>query len=235
MPQYQFADFLVEIQAEHPCLPSRCAAYAAEGESHLPTIYLTAADVARERKLGTDGTDGYVEFVAAFRRLSEILPEHDAMMLHAATVSVNGRGVAFLAPSGVGKTTQLKLWRQKWGDRLIVVNGDKPIVRFFVDGPYAYGTPWAGKEGWHTPTRIPLTDLCFVERAQEDSIAPMDTHTALGRLAQQIMPPKTEAAAEKTLEMLDRLLRECRLWRLCCTMSPNAAEVASAAIMEETV
>ena len=42
-------------------------------------------------------------------------------------ISFDGQGIAFAAPSGTGKTTHIKLWQRLYGDRVEIINGDKPL------------------------------------------------------------------------------------------------------------
>ena len=44
--------------------------------------------------------------------------------------------------SGTGKSTHARLWRETFGDRAVMVNDDKPLLRITKDGVIAYGTPW---------------------------------------------------------------------------------------------
>ncbi len=91
----------------------------------------TQEDIENERKLsvGKFG-DGYIESIATYRKIAEWIPLHNSFLLHSACFDVDGVGVAFAAHSGTGKTTHMRLWQEYLGDRMTVVNGDKPIVRF---------------------------------------------------------------------------------------------------------
>ena len=165
--------------------------------------------------------------------IAEWLPLHDAFLLHSACFDVNGIGVAFAAASGTGKTTHMLLWQQLLGDKMTVVNGDKPIVRFFEDEPetpYAYGTPWCGKERLGCNMRTPLKHICFIERADKNSCEPIDKSDAVNLIFNQVYMPKDPAAMMKTMQLIDRLLSCCKLWKIKCNMEPDAAETSFNAI-----
>ncbi len=51
-------------------------------------------------------------------------------MLHASLISFDGKGYAFSAPSGYGKSTHARLWRGYFGSRVLILNGDKPIIKY---------------------------------------------------------------------------------------------------------
>lgn len=180
--------------------------------------------------------DGAVD-LAIQRKIAEWVPLHGAFLLHSACFDVNGTGVAFAAHSGTGKTTHMRLWQQLLGDRLTVVNGDKPIVRFFDDEPetpYAYGTPWCGKENLGCNMRTPLKHICFIERAEQNSCEPMEKGDAVNLIFDQVYMPKNPAAMMQTLQLIDRLLSCCRLWKIKCNMEPAAAETSFNAIFGKT-
>ena len=112
------------------------------------------------------------------------------------------------------------------------MNGDKPIIRFYDDIPYAYGTPWAGKEGVYRVVRAELKDLCLIERATVNEVTPLSKEEALNLLMVQIFLPPEPEATMATLEMLEKLLDHCNLWRIRCTPDMEAAILAYETIVE---
>ena len=127
----------------------------------------------------------------------------------------------------------MMLWQKLLGDRMTVVNGDKPIVRFFdeePETPYAYGTPWSGKEGLGQNMRTKLQHICFIERSETNYVEKMDKKVAADRILKQVYMPKNPLAVMKTLQLVDRLLSCCNFWIIHCNMENEAAEVAYNAI-----
>lgn len=172
---------------------------------------------------------------ALFRKFAEIIPAHNAFVLHSATFDVEGTGVAFAAHSGTGKTTHMNRWKSYLGDKMTIVNGDKPIVRFFDDEPnvpYAYGTPWNGKEGYGCNMRTNLKHICFIERSSTNFVRKTDKKAALDRIFKQVYMPKAPMAIVKTMQLVDRLLSCCELWVIHCNMDDNAGEIAYKSIFE---
>ena len=74
------------------------------------------------------------------------MPFYDMFLMHAAVVAVDGVAYIFTAPSGTGKTTHTMLWKKHFGDRAVIVNGDKPLIRLQGGKVYVCSTPWKGKE-----------------------------------------------------------------------------------------
>ncbi len=166
------------------------------------------------------------ELTAFYTKLLSFLPLHDAIFLHASLIEANDVGVAFTAISGTGKSTHTRLWQKLLGDKVQIINGDKPIVRFENDIPYGYGTPWCGKEHWGKNARTPIKHICFIERSEKNSCEKITAEKALKGIFSQLFIPKDPAAALKTLELLDKLLKSVDIWVIKCNTDISAATVA---------
>ena len=167
----------------------------------------------------------YAESICLYREIAERLPAFDRLVFHGAAVAVDGHAYLFAAPSGTGKTTHIRLWQQRLGDAVTILNGDKPILHVREDGVTVYGSPWAGKEGWQTNTSAPLKAICLLDRGPENTIEPIPAAEHLPRLLRQMYRPVNPAAAAQTLTLLDRLAR-VPLYHLRCTISEEAARLS---------
>ncbi len=167
----------------------------------------------------------FAELNAIYRKICAEILKYDGFMMHGALISYENKGYLFTAKSGVGKTTHVNLWRKVFGeDKVVIVNGDKPILRF-VDGKlYAYGTPWCGKEFITVNTRVELAAIGFLNRAEDNSIKEIFDDEALFLILSQIMLADS-ADLGKQLELVDKLLANVRTFSLKCNMEPEAAEV----------
>ncbi len=227
---FKVGDFLIKYNGGNYVLKVKSEDYISSSDICDLEIFITKEEIKKEISSNTIT----IPFMRAenniiHRKIAEWLPLHGAFLLHSACFDVNGTGVAFAAHSGTGKTTHMRLWQQLLGDRLTIVNGDKPIVRFFDDEPetpYAYGTPWNGKERLGCNMRTPLKHICFIERAEQNSCEPMEKGDAVNLIFDQVYMPKNPAAMVQTLQLIDRLLSCCRLWKIKCNMEPQAAEVS---------
>lgn len=228
--------FLVEARFDEAF--RLCRGYLSDGPAEA-RIAATASDIDEERARGLPGdwSDGYLETLAVYRQIAELLPARDRMLVHGAAVAVAGRAYLFCAPSGTGKTTHVRLWRERLGAAVAVVNGDKPIIHVppapagrpgSRDGlgpeSIVFGTPWAGKEGWQRNMSAPLAGICFLGRAEPGAsrIRSLEPARALDRALRQVYLPADATAAARTLELLDALLGRAPLFELACDMSEDA-------------
>ncbi len=227
MPLYRIADFTVRIEPRYPEFDRRCGDYRApDGAREDFSISLSDETLAAAKKDLPGQTDEYVEFVCVYRAFCNEIAKRGAMLFHAAVIEMDGRGYAFTAPSGTGKSTHISLWRQAFGERVSIVNGDKPILRE-KDGVFtAYGTPWCGKEGWGRNASVPLSGICFLRRDAENTIGAMPADVAVTRVFSQLLKPSSPDGLAETLRLVDLLIRNVPIYELGCNMSEEAARVA---------
>ena len=176
------------------------------------------------------------ELVVFLRRFAEWILEKDAFLLHASLIDVEGEGVAFSAPSGTGKTTHTLLWQRLLGEDMTVINGDKPIIRFFENEKYpiGYGTPWNGKERLGTDGKTPIKHFCLIERSDINSCEKVNPADVLDLFFKQIYLPRNDSKALlKTLILADRFLKSVTVWKIKCNMDISAAQVAYNTIFKE--
>ena len=233
---YLLAGRRVAISALHPDVHTLCAEYRAEGTADF-SVTAVQEDIdfermksAREDEIqglpARQYSDGYLETLAVYRRIAEKMPEYDTVLFHGSCVAVNGTGYLFTAKSGTGKSTHTRLWRELLGDRAVMVNDDKPLIRITDTGAIVFGTPWNGKHRLSTNIAVPLKAICILERAETNAIRPISRAEAYPMLLQQVYRPLDGAAMKKTLTLIDALADLVWLWRLSCNMDIQAAQVA---------
>lgn len=152
--------------------------------------------------------------------------KHDRIFLHAAVIAVDGECYAFSAKSGTGKSTHIELWMKEFGDRAVVVNGDKPILYVKDDAVYAYGTPWSGKEGYDADIKRPLKAICFIHRGTENEIHAISTAEVLRELFDQLMLPKGLEEIEQFLSLVDKMVRIIPFYSMQCKIDSAAVKMA---------
>ena len=200
------------------------------------TDFSVSADdeaISEEIRCADVPTDAaYAESVCLHREIAERLAEYDAFLLHSALIECDGTGVAFAARSGVGKSTHIMLWKKNFGERVRIINGDKPIIRF-LDGKFlAYGTPWLGKENLGENVFCEFKALCFIERGEKNNIVKLPAELAAMMMFSQIYLPKNGENAAKTLELADKFALMISFFKLSCNMEDEAAQISYNAIIK---
>lgn len=144
--------------------------------------------------------------------------------LHAALVEADGFGVAFLGPSGMGKSTQAKLWERYLGADILI--GDRPVLRKLGGHWYGFGMPWDGKDGIFRQRSATVRALVWLEQAKENRISPMDRVQAMTvMLKQAMLPVWDDAAMDGAAALMGALAGEVPLFHLCCRPDEAAARL----------
>ncbi len=190
-------------------------------------------DIANERANGIVGfDDAYVEAIALYRKISEILPSYDAFLFHGVAIELNGGAYIITADSGVGKTTHTRLWLSEFSD-VDIINGDKPIIRIIDGVVYAFGTPWNGKERYGKNSMAQVKGFVFLERAEKNRAYPILPEDAVIRFMSQIYKSRTsKLGLTKTLILANKVIKSARLVHLECNMDPESAHVCRRALTE---
>ena len=227
----RIAEMTIEIKNRYDYLPWLCQGYIVEDGEPLFSVEASEAaideDIKRLEENGEEPmTRGYLEGIEVYRELCIKALEHGAMFLHSACIAVDGEAYCFTADSGTGKSTHIGLWMKLFGDRAVIVNGDKPLLRKKDGVFHVYGTPWCGKEGWSTNMGAPIKALCLVTRSETNFIEPMDGFNVIFAIIRQTLHPRTEEEFDIIMDLLDGLLSSVPMYKLGCNISLEAAKVA---------
>lgn len=227
----KLADKNIEINSVHDELKNFLRDYVVTDVTPDFSLTLSEEDIRVEKEMATNENFSatYLETLATLRKLAEILPFHNRILMHGASISYGDYAYLFTAPSGTGKSTHIRLWKKFIGDDVKIVNGDKPFISL-DDEPQIYGTPWAGKENWHKNRKVPLKAICFVQRGTTNSIRQMDPSECLSLLFRQVYIPCDGASAGLTLELIDLMLKKVPVYILTCDMSEEAVQCSFEAL-----
>jgi len=229
----QIADIVVAIDNKYPFVENVCKGYITDNNNYNFIVCASENEINAEKMISEEEfSDGYIESICIYRNIAKKLPEYNAFVIHCAAIAYDGNAYCFSAKSGTGKTTHIKLWRKVFGEKVIPINGDKPVIKLVDNAFYVYGTPWSGKENFNTNTKAPLKGLCFIERGQDNQIEPLSIYNALNLLMQQIYIPDNNESFDTTITLIEAMLTNTPLWHLKCNISDEAANVAFNAMVE---
>lgn len=177
-------------------------------------------------------SDSFLENVSIQNVLSKKLLEYDVLALHGSALCMDGEAIIFTAKSGTGKSTHARLWRETFGERVWMINDDKPMIRLENGKAVVYGTPWDGKHHLSRNASAPLRAVVKLERDERNRIEPMNradafqllmTHGAVTRRG----PMKLSGAAKlRAMALETALLDAAAFYRLGCNVNPDAARIA---------
>ena len=189
---------------------------------------VTEEDILHESSLSVEQfPPAYLESLALFRKLCNYCLENaNGIIFHSSAIAVDGQAYLFTAPSGTCKSTHTRLWRELLGDRAVMINDDKPIIRC-IDGEfYVYGTPWTGKHNLGMNARAKVKAICKIYQAKENVIKKASAQEMLFTILNQTLRPNEEMRMDILLGLIDKMLRKVDLYSLGCNISLDAAKLS---------
>ena len=228
---------VVEIHPRFSYIEKMCVGYITQKDADI-IIEISPEDIAAERikadahsrLRGECGSfsDAYLETLAVYRKIAEAMLDRDTLLFHGSALALDGEGYIFAAVSGTGKSTHARLWREKFGDRVTMINDDKPLLRLTSEGVFVCGAPWDGKHRLSSSIQIPLKALCILERDAYNHVEPVSTKEALPYILNQSYRPPEPQKLAKVLKIIDIITKTAALYKLGCNMEPEAAEISCA-------
>ena len=170
----------------------------------------------------------YLEAIAVNRLIATNMLSFDTFLMHGSVVALDNQAYMFTAPSGTGKTTRTRIFRELYPNSF-VVNGDKPLIKITPNEAFACGTPWCGKEGWNTDTMVPLKAIFLLERADEGEksfIEEVSLGKAFPFLLQQTYRPEDPDLMRKTLYLLKSLNGKVKIYKYRSTPTEESVRLA---------
>ena len=147
------------------------------------------------------------------------------VLMHASVVSLEGRGYLMTAPSGTGKSTHTRLWRQCF-DQCELVNDDNPVVRIEQGKAMVYGSPWSGKTPCYRNVCHPVGAYVRLFQEPENNIHPYQPLEAyamlLPAMSCMVWDKRMQTGVSKTVAEMVRL---SPMYRLGCRPDEAAARL----------
>ena len=129
------------------------------------------------------------------------------LVVHASAVSMNGAGLAFVGPSGAGKTTMARWCQARAG--AVVLNDERIILSRGAAGFEVSGTPWHGEWAELSAGTAPLAALCVLQKAEANCFERLSPASTIARVVpESFLPIWSIDAMHGLLETAERAARE---------------------------
>lgn len=226
--RYKIADVVFDAEFLYAYTDDLCKNYLYHGdEKPLFFIKVTNQDISKEVAENPQvNYPQYLESIAVYRKFLSYLLDLDGVVFHSSAIAVDGNAYLFTAPSGTGKSTHTALWRKLLGDRAVMINDDKPIIRLVNGDFYVYGTPWNGKHSIDTNDRALVKAICKLERGEQNSICKLSKEEVLPTLLKQTLRPTDIKDYDKLLGLLQGLIKKVDFYHLKCNMDISSAQLS---------
>lgn len=226
MQTYKIAGLVVEMDPKFDRLKKQAEPYLYTGKGKADmTLVLEERFFEKAKAKFPQIEDGDIEYMLLGALFHDRLLDFDGMMLHSSAVAVGGRAYVFSADSGVGKSTHTAYWKELI-ESAVIVNDDKPALRFMDGYLYVCGTPFSGKHDISVNRKYLLGGICFLSRGTENKIEDITALEAVELILAQTSSMHEKSRMEKRLMLIDRVLKNAKLYKMQCTNDISAAKVA---------
>ncbi len=228
----RIAGHTVKYRIRHPMAKLLFGRWLEPAEDKGTVLEVSPAMIEQGKKLfPEDASPGNVEFKALISLTSKELLKYGACIFHAVAVKAGGKTWLITAPSGGGKTTQLRNW-MKIDPTVEVISGDMPVLEKRWDGTvFVHPSPWNGKERIGGAAGAPLGGIVYLEKGEENTIYVMTLQERIRKCLPQFMClPDTEEQIRSLAGLAGTTLGGHPAWLL-----RNRGDEESTALMVETI
>lgn len=179
-----------------------------------------------------DGKDDGLEGALIAAIMTHLSTRH-GIQVHSSLVDYNGKGILFVGPSGIGKTTQAELW-MKYRDA-VIINGDMALVHE-EDGVFSgHGCPWHGSSPYCENRQVPLSGIIVLEQAEENTIERLTGITMIERMMRNVFLPQWyEKGVEGVMETVDHLLSTVPVYLMKCRPDEDSVAMVETVLFKES-
>ena len=162
------------------------------------------------------------------------LTVHSTLLFHSAFIEYQGRAILFTAPSGIGKSTQARLWCEHRGAKLI--NGDRSAVKVTAEGVLACGVPFAGSSDVRQNVTLPLAAIVYIAQAPRTEVFRLTGVRAFKRIwegcsLQLWNREDVERASQTAMDVA----KQVPVYYFPCTPDESAVQILQEQLLKEQV
>lgn len=234
MPVYRIADVYVKINPVFEKVEERLLPYLSDESKFDFEICISKDEIVKRSKSSDNPCSLHeAESLLILTKLCyKILEDYNGFFFHSSSLMLDGEGYVFTAPSGTGKSTHTSIWRKHFGNRITIINDDKPIIRKINGSFRIYGTPWMGKSDLGCNISSPVKAVYVLKRGDNNKAVRVKAGEVFKELLEATVVPSERELMIKLLCLYDEFFRQTPLFLITCNMNEDAAETAYRAAQE---
>lgn len=176
-------------------------------------------------------SEAYIEYMELSLKISDALLPFNRVIFHGTAFVWRQKAWIFAAVSGTGKTTQYLRWKERFGEEVQILNGDKPVLAVTDEEIVVYPSPWNGKEGMGQQITAPLGGIILLRQSQENRIRKISARESAGILFPQFLFNRNITDdVYKVGQLEESMLNRTPVWLL-----ENRGDTASAVLCHDTL
>ena len=228
MSIYKIANLYININPIYEYTKKRMHPYLVNSEKFDFEIDITDNEISTYlHKTKTPCTPENAENILILTKICNIvLCKFNGFFFHSSSLMLDNEAYIFTAPSGTGKSTHTALWREYFGDKVTMINDDKPIIRKQNGRFFTFGTPWMGKSSIGNNISAPVKAVYVLERGDENRAEKVKPSDVFKQIFEATLIPTDKELMSTLLGLLDEFFSSVQLFRLTCNISVDAVKTA---------
>lgn len=228
MPNYKIADLCIKINPLYEKTEQILVPYLTDDDDIDFEITVTENEIyERIQQSEIQFSKSEFESTLILTKLCNIVLEgYNGFFFHSSSLMLNKEAYVFTAPSGTGKSTHTALWRKHFGDKVTMINDDKPLIRHNGENFFIYGTPWMGKSNIGNNVKSAVKAVFILKRSEHNSAERVSIGKVFKEIFEATVVPTEKAMMSKLLSLLDDFFTEVPIYILKCNISDEAVLTA---------
>lgn len=223
-----FRDYLLDIRK------TKCPGESRSISVETRPAFLPDDKLAQAVSL-TGSRAAYAEYAFLIEDVERCIVPYGRSFFHSAAVLYKGGAYLLAGRSGIGKSTQYRNLSALYGDKVDILNGDKPVLEFANDGRIiVHPSPWMGKERWGSAgIAVPLRCIVCLEQSDQNQIERISTVEALPTVYRQfIFKQDTSEMVNRICDYTERILSEVPIYRMSNRGDPESSKMLFEQVIE---
>lgn len=156
--------------------------------------------------------------------LEKHLIKEESIIFHCSYMVYKGYAVLFSGPSGIGKSTQSRLWEKNRNTRII--NGDRALLVKEDKNWYVNGWPVCGSSEICINEKHELGSIVFLGKSNENSVVRLERKYAIKKLISQVtINYWNKDFVNKAISLAENIVDNIKIYELTCTPDIEAVKV----------
>ena len=152
-----------------------------------------------------------------------LLNMNHSLLLHSSIVEVDSKVLLFCGESGIGKSTQAKLWESFHNAKIL--NGDRSVITEKDGIFYGGGSPWSGTSGIYSSEQYPIAAIILLKKSEENSLRSISSKALPKLLSQTTLNTWDEEFMNTITHMYVQLLKTVPVFELSCRPDKDATNL----------
>lgn len=166
--------------------------------------------------------------------INDIFLHYRTLFLHSSQIAYKGKGIIFTGPSGIGKTTQAKLW-EEYCNADIICN-DRTLINKVDEKWETYGFPIDGSSPVRSNEVNELGAIVLLQQSQDNHIEKISIGKCISLLySQLVINGWNKDSRELASNLLIELVNDIPVYYYSCKADNSAAMYLRDRLVEDGV